>query len=234
MYKYLSGFDPIDSRTGGLNPGTTILVLAPSFTDGDLVAAAIAKPRPQEYMVTLTTESASSDLIDYFTASNMNIPHIALIDASTQAGSGRGKDQKTIRFVQSPGDLTGMDIVFTGLLEEIMKGDFAADPAPMIPTPIRYCLLSITTLLMFRPLDTVYQFLHVVSGKLKKFGSLGVFLLNGESFDPKTISVLKQLMSVVVEVRPGQNGNELSIKGGMGLSMPPKLFTVENGEVILR
>jgi len=230
MYKYLSGFDFIDSRTGGLNPGTMIMVIAPPFTDGDLVAAAIAKPRPQEYTIALTTELDSGSLLDYFsTCGGVNTSHIAFIDSTGQA---KGGEQKQARFVPAPSDLTGMDIKFTGLVEEIMKGNFADDPNHMFPTPIRYCVLSITTLLLFRPLDTVYQFLHVISGKLKKFGSIGVFLLNAESFDPKTVSVLKQLMMIVIEVRSGENGNELTIKGGMGLSMPWKPFMIENGEVV--
>jgi hypothetical protein len=232
MYKYLSGFDSIDSRTGGLNPGTTIMVIAPPFTDGDLIAAAIAKPRTHEYTITLTTEIDSGSLLDYYgtCGGGIETSHIAFIDSS---GHAKGEDEGQVRFVQSPSDLTGMDIKFTGLVEEIMKGNFADDPNHMFPTPIRYCLLSITTLLLFRPLDTVYQFLHVISGKLKKFGSIGIFLLNAESFDPKTVSVLTQLMTLVIEVRSGENGNEITIKGGMGLSMPWKPFTIENGDIVL-
>jgi len=231
MYKYLSGFDSIDSRTGGLNPGTTIMVIAPPFTDGDLIAAAIAKPRPHEYTIALTTELDSASLLDYFSScGGIKTSHIAFIDSTGQTKGEGGEGQ--VRFVQSPSDLTGMDIKFTGLVEEIMKGNFADDPNHMFPTPIRYCLLSITTLLLFRPLDTVYQFLHVMSGKLKKFGSIGVFLLNAESFDPKTVSVIKQLMTIVIEVRSGENGNELTVKGGMGLSMPWKPFMIENGEIV--
>ena len=232
MYKYLSGFDSIDSRSGGLNPGTTIMVIAHPFTDGDLIAAAIAKPRTNEYTIALTTELDSASLLDYFSTcgGNINTSHIAFIDCS---GHAKGEDEGQVRFVQSPSDLTGMDIKFTSLVEQIMKGNFADDPNHMFPTPIRYCLLSITTLLLFRPLDTVYQFLHVISGKLKKFGSIGIFVLNAESFDPKTVSVLTQLMTIVIEVRSGENGNELTIKGGMGLSMPWKPFTIDSGEIVL-
>jgi len=232
MYKYLSGFDSIDSRSGGLNPGTTIMVIAPSFTDGDLIAAALAKPRKSEYTIALTTELDSVSLLEYYAGCNdVETAHIAFIDCS---GHAKGEDEGQVRYVQSPSDLTGMDIKFTSLVEEIMKGNFADDPNHMFPTPIRYCLLSVTTLLLFRPLDTVYQFLHVISGKLKKFGSIGIFVLNAESFDPKTVSVLTQLMTVVIEVRSGENGNELTIKGGMGLSMPWKPFMIDGGDIVLK
>ena len=81
--------------------------------------------------------------------------------------------------------MTVLDIIFSQSTEEIMKGDFTDDPDQLFPTPIRYCILSLTSMLMFRKIDIIYQFLHVVTSKLRKIGSIGVFLLNNESFDQK-------------------------------------------------
>ena len=205
MYKYLTGIDLIDQK-GGVNPGTNILVLSPSFCGGELVASYLAKPRNKEYMIVIATETQSEDLIDFFSENRFDTDYIGIIDAITRTSFTTIEDTQKIKYVGSPSDLTGMDIKFSQLTEEIMKGDFTSDPDQLFPTPIRYCILSLTSMLMFRKIDTIYQFLHVVTSKLRKIGSIGVFLLNSESFDQKSMAIVKQLMNIVIELREGENG----------------------------
>lgn len=232
MYKYLTGIDNIDQRTGGLNPGTNILILAPAFTNGEQVATYLAKPRKGEYMIVLTTENQATDLLDFFRGNDIDTNYIGIIDAISKSSSGPGEDSQKIKYVGSPNDLTGMDIRFSQLTEEIMKGEFTEDPNQLFPTPIRYCVLSLTSLLMFRKVDVIYQFLHIITSKLKKMGSIGVFLINSESFDQKTIAIVKQLMNMVVEIRGDDNGTSMRIQGTMGVAMNWKQFQVDAGSVI--
>lgn len=233
MYKYLTGIEPIDQKTGGLNPGTNILILAPAFSNGEQVASYLARPRKGEYMIVLTTENQATDLLDYFKGNNFNSNYIGIIDAITRTSKGTTGDSYKVKYVGSPNDLTGMDIRFSQLTEEIMKGEFTDDPNQLFPTPIRYCVLSLTSMLMFRKVDVIYQFLHVVSSKLKKMGSIGVFLINSETFDQKTVAIVKQLMNVVVEIRNDDVGTALRVQGSMGISMNWRQFDMEEGELKL-
>ncbi len=232
MYKYLTGIDTIDQRTGGLNPGTNILILAPAFSNGEQVASFLAKPGKGEYMIVLTTENQATDLLDYFKGNDFNTNYIGVIDAITRSSSAQTADSHKVKYVGSPNDLTGMDIRFSQLTEEIMKGEFTEDPNQLFPTPIRYCVLSLTSMLMFRKIDVIYQFLHVVSSKLKKMGSIGIFLINSETFDQKTIAIVKQLMNVVVEIRNDDSGPALRLQGSMGLSMNWRNFQIESGNLV--
>ena len=232
MYKYLTGIDIIDERSGGVNPGTNILILAPSFTDGERVTALIAKPRQNEYTIVLTTENQASDLLNYYVSEGFDGDHVGFIDAITKSTLSSLTDTQKIKYVGSPNDLTGMDIKFSQLSEEIMKGAFTNDPNQLFPTPIRYSIISITSLLMFRKIDVVYQFLHVATSKIKKMGSIGVFLLNSESFDTKTVAVLKQLMNIVVEIRSDEKGNAMRIQGSFGLSNNWRIFTIEESNIV--
>jgi len=229
MYKYLTGIEPIDQRTGGLNPGTNILILAPAFSNGEQVASYLARPKKGEYMIVLTTENQASDLLDYFKENGFNSNYIGIIDAITRSSSGLSVDSSKVKYVGSPNDLTGMDIRFSQLTEEIMKGEFTDDPNQLFPTPIRYCVLSLTSMLMFRKVDVIYQFLHVVTSKLKKMGSIGIFLINNETFDQKTVAIVKQLMNVVVEIRNDDTGPALRVQGTMGISMNWRKFQIEAG-----
>lgn len=231
MYKYLTGIDVIDQK-GGVNPGTNILVLAPPFSDGELVTSYLAMPRKKEYMIVLATETQSEDLIDFFSSNGFDTNYIGIIDAITRTSFTSIEDTQKIKYVGSPSDLTGMDIKFSQLTEEIMKGDFTDDPDPLFPTPIRYCILSLTSMLMFRKIDIIYQFLHVVSSKLRKMGSIGVFLLNSESFDQKSVAIVKQLMNIVIEIQNTDEGKKIRLQGSMGLSMNWRSFSFEDGKLI--
>ena len=232
MYKYLTGINQIDAK-GGVNPGTNLLVLAPAFSHGEEVASYLAMPRPKEYMIVLTTEAQSEDLLDFFVNNNFSTECIGIIDAISRTSLSAIEDTQKIKYVGSPSDLTGMDIKFSQLTEEIMTGDFHEDPDQLFPTPIRYCILSLTSMLMFRKIDTIYQFLHVVTSKLRKMGSIGVFLLNNESFDQKTLAIVKQLMNVVVEIKNDDGMKMIRLQGAMGLSMPWKPFEFEDGKLII-
>lgn len=231
MYKYLTGIDTLDQRTGGLNPGTNILILAPAFSNGEQVATYLAKPGDGEYMILLTTENQATDMLNYFKTNKFDTNYIGIIDAITRSSSASVPDSQKVKYVGSPNDLTGMDIRFSQMTEDIMKGAFTEDPNQLFPTPIRYCILSLTSMLMFRKIDVIYQFLHIVTSKLKKMGSIGVFLINSESFDQKTIAIVKQLMNMVVEIRNDEAGSSLRIQGSMGIAMNWRQFQFEEGEL---
>jgi len=232
MYKYLTGFDVIDKK-GGVNPGTNILVLAPAFSDGEWVASFLAMPRPKEYMIVVATEMQSEDLLDYYSQNGFDTAYIGVIDTIARSSISNISDTQKIKYVGNPSDLTGIDIKFSQLTEDIMRGDFQEDPEQLFPTPIRYCILSLTSMLMFRKIDVMYQFLHVVTSKLRKMGSIGVFLLNSESFDQKTVSIVKQLMNIVVEIKTDEEGNKIRLQGSMGVSMNWQPFSIENGKFII-
>ena len=78
------------------------------------------------------------------------------------------------------------------MIETYFEGDFSEGETGLFPPPIRLCVNSISTLLMYRRLEVLYQFLHVLIAKLKKIEGVGIYLLNSESFDDKTLSLIKQ------------------------------------------
>jgi hypothetical protein len=134
-------------------------------------------------------------------------------------------------FVSSPTDLTGIGIKFSNMVETIFAGDFSEGEAGLFPPPIRFCVNSVSTLLMYRRLEVLYQFLHVLTAKLKKIEGMGIYLLNSESFDDKTLSLIKQLMSCVIEVKVEQNASYLRIQGIRGVKGDWIKFAITKGQV---
>ena len=136
-------------------------------------------------------------------------------------------------FVSSPTDLTGIGIKFSNMIETIFEGEFSDGEAGLFPPPIRFCVNSVSTLLMYRKLEVLYQFLHVLTAKLKKIEGLGIYILNSESFDEKTLSLVKQLMNYVIEVKVEQNISYLRIQGIRGVSSEWQKFSVNKGQVTI-
>ncbi len=216
MHRYLTGVGVIDGVFGGFAPGTNILVLAPPFSLGEELARTFARLNDGEYAIFLTTDEQVQDLVRSLHTCNFDISRVGIIDAITKSSSPQSADSLAVKYVSSPSDLTGMGIKFSQISESIFTGKFPSGDNGLYPPPVRFCVQSLSTLLMFRKLEVLYQFLHVLSAKLKKMEGMGVYLLNNESFDEKTVSILKQLMTVVVEVRMGESGMEMRIRGPGG------------------
>jgi len=62
---------------------------------------------------------------------------------------------------------------------------------------------------------------------------VGFYLLNKESFDDKTISLIKQLMNGVIEVKVEQNTHYMRIQGMKGVSSDWLKFSIQKGQLVI-
>jgi len=233
MYTYVTGISLIDQVKEGIPPGSNILILAPSMSSGELLGYALAKPRTGEYALILTTVKRAVDLLDYFSHEQFDRKHTGIIDSVTKLSTPDIVDNTQVTFVSSPSDLTGIGIKFSSMVESIFNGEFADAGDALFPPPVRFYIDSLTTLLMYRKLEVLYQFLHVITAKLKKMEAVGIYILNNESFDEKTLSLMKQLMNVVIEVKTEQHGEFLRIRGVIGISQEWMPFRIQQGNLEL-
>jgi len=234
MYSYKTGIAQIDDVTGGFDAGTNILILAPPMSYAEQLAYALAKPLPGEYSIILSTNERASEVVDAVKLAGADKRFVGVIDAITKSSTPGIVDTSRLMFVSSPTDLTGIGIKFSNMIETIFEGTFSDGEAGLFPPPIRFCVNSISTLLMYRRLEVLYQFLHVLTAKLKKTEGVGIYILNRESFDEKTLSLIKQLMNCVIEVKVEQNINYLKIQGLPGVNGDWMKFTVVKGQVTIQ
>jgi archaellum biogenesis ATPase FlaH len=62
----------------------------------------------------------------------------------------------------------------------------------------RVMLHSLSTLLMYADLQTVFRFLHVFTGRIQSVDALGVFAIDDSAHDAQTMNTLKQLFDGIV------------------------------------
>jgi hypothetical protein len=233
MYFYKTGIPQIDQISGGFEAGTNILILAPAMSNADQLAYALARPLTGEYGIVLSTNERASEVVDAFKLAGAEKQFMGVIDAITKSSTPGIADTQRLKFVSSPTDLTGIGIKFSNMIETIFGGDFSEGEAGLFPPPVRFCVNSISTLLMYRRLEVLYQFLHVLTAKLKKIEGVGIYLLNSESFDDRTLSLIKQLMNCVIEIKVEQNTSYLRIQGIRDVSSEWLKFSVSRGQVTI-
>jgi len=233
MYNFKSGIAQIDAVSGGFEAGTNFLILAPPMSLAEELAYSLTRPLIGEYAIVLSTNDRAAEVVDAFKVMSVDKRYVGTIDAITKSSTPGITDTNRLMFVASPTDLTGIGIKFSKMVELIFDGDFSDGESGLFPPPVRFCVNSVSTLLMYRKLEILYQFLHVLTSKLKKIDGVGFYLLNKESFDEKTVSLIKQLMTGVIEVKVEQNVNYLRIQGIKGLSSDWLKFSVQKGQVVI-
>jgi len=77
---------------------------------------------------------------------------------------------------------------------------------------------SLSTLLMYSDLQTVFRFLHVFTGRIQSVNGLGLFSIDSTSHDEQAMNTLKQLFDGVITV-PGDEEPKIRLAGSpAGLS----------------
>jgi hypothetical protein len=111
-----------------------------------------------------------------------------------------------IVFASSPKDMTGIGIQLSEFLEGFYKERGVKRN--------RILLHSLSTLLMYSNLQTVFRFLHVFTGRIQSADALGVYVMDSTAHDDQTMNTLKQLFDgmLTVEERDGDE-SELRLSG---------------------
>jgi len=117
---------------------------------------------------------------------------VAVVDCVTrQQGVSEARDDAQVRYTSSPVDMTGVGIKFSELLEEFYEHQGVERN--------RVFLDSLSTLLMYSDLQTVFRFLHVFTGRIQSVDGLGLYAIDSSAHDDKTMNTLKQLFDGVIE-----------------------------------
>ncbi|QKY20388.1 hypothetical protein B4589_008350 [Halolamina sp. CBA1230] len=95
-----------------------------------------------------------------------------------------------VETVNSPNDLTGLGIRMTEFLTDWEGND----------NRTVVCFDSLTALLQYVELETAYEFLHIVTGRMAKTDAFAHFHMDPEAHDDQTVAIVTSLMDAVVEV----------------------------------
>jgi len=151
-----------------------------------------------------TNESAGGILSDIEDRTGDPPAALRLVDCvSEQQGGGQFAENR-VEYVNSPGDVTGLGIGVTEQLRRFAEGGTERN---------RVVFHSLSTLLMYSEIETVFRFLHVLTGRIDSVDGIGLFTLDPTTHEEGDVNTLKQLFDGEIELRDGEDGRELQFSG---------------------
>lgn len=205
---YDLGIPELDDHTDGIDAGTNLLVMGPSMSGKDSFAYSVlsAGIEAGDGTIYVTTKYSGKEVMEDFEGAGIDTERFGVVDCVSQnQGITEAEEGGNIKLTSSPNDMTGIGIKVSELLEEFLENKGIEQN--------RICLNSVSTLLMYSNLQTVFRFLHVFTGRIRSADALGIFLIDSEMHDQQEYSTLKQLFDGVVETRAGDGGNEARVTG---------------------
>lgn len=185
----------IEGRIGDIRPPSNILLLAPPFSDAERLAYALVRPVDNDHTVVIATDEDAPGISAIFGEGSGNLWVLDCITKSMVPGA---TDTEQVKYVGSPADLTGMGIKFTKILDSVQRAGVAEGTGS---GQVRVCVNSLSSFLIYTKLEAIYRFFHIFSARIRRMNGIGIYLLNPESVDEKTVSTLKQLMTGIIEVK---------------------------------
>ncbi|MFB6304774.1 MAG: RAD55 family ATPase [Haloferacaceae archaeon] len=177
-----------------VDPGTNLLLAGPPLTGKRALAfdmLAEGTRRGEAAIMVTTKDGADRVLDDYRKRVDIEGAPVAVVDCVTrQQGVGEVRDDERIKYTSSPVDMTGIGIKLSEFLE-LFYQDRGVERT-------RVMLHSLSTLLMYSDLQTVFRFLHVFTGRIQSVDGLGLFCIDATAHDDQTMNTLKQLFDGIV------------------------------------
>jgi KaiC/GvpD/RAD55 family RecA-like ATPase len=179
-----------------LAPGTNVLVTGPPLTGKRRLAMSVlahGSDRGEGAVVVTTRDSADRVLSDYEQlVSNPETVDVGIVDCVTKHQGRSVRDTDVVRYASSPEDMTRIGIKFSEFVEafHVERG----------LDNIRVMVDSLSTLLMYSDVQTVFRFMHVFTSRIENADALGVHIIESTAHDPETLNTLKQLYDGVVQV----------------------------------
>ena len=119
-------------------------------------------------------------------------------------------DEIATESVASPGDLTGVSIGTAKLLNRFTNRDIS---------DVWHGFVSVSTLLRYVNLDTVFKFLHIYTSRIADTRGIGVFTVDNTSHESQEMSTITGEFDGVFELRETDTGDrEIRVKGIAGPS----------------
>jgi KaiC/GvpD/RAD55 family RecA-like ATPase len=191
-----------------IEDGTNLLIAGPPMTGKYALALDFlgAGVRRGEGAIVVSTKDTAGRVSDDLAASAESVVGpVGVVDAVTKHQGTTPQVAEFVRYVSSPVDLTGIGIELSELLREFYHEQDV--------TENRILLHSLSTLLMYSDLQTVFRFLHVFTGRVHSADALGVFVIDDSAHDTQTLSTLKQLFDGVIEVEDADDGGRARLLG---------------------
>ncbi|WP_132058500.1 RAD55 family ATPase [Halorussus amylolyticus] len=193
-----------------VEPGTNLLVAGPPMTGKRNLALEVLAhgSRRGDGSIIVTTKDDGDDVrtsLRELLGREEGGP-LGIVDCVSKQQGTNPSSSSEVKYASSPVDMTGIGIQLSEFLQSFYRDQGIKRN--------RILLHSLSTLLMYSNLQTVFRFLHVFTGRVQSADALGVFVIDSTTHDKQTMSTLKQLFDGQIEIREDDDGgSELRVTG---------------------
>jgi len=182
-------------ENASVDPGTNILITGPPLSGKRrlaMEALAHGSDTGEGSVIVTTRDSSDRVLSDFRALLAEPDSNIGVVDCVTQHQGRSASDSEVVKYASSPVDMTGIGIKFSEFIEQfytergIKQNRIAVD--------------SLSALLMYSDLQTVFRFMHVLTSRIEDAEAVGFHVLESTAHDAETRNTLKQLFDGVVTV----------------------------------
>jgi len=225
---YTLGIKELDNVIGGIRKGTNIMLIGPPMSQKEVILHYIMYHgivKNDNAVIAVTTRQPATDILEWFKENQLVLPlsRIGIIDCITKSVGRVALETENIKFASSPQDLTGIGVRISQFLEDF----HLKKKIPQIQLHIN----SLSAILMYSNIQTVFRFMHVFTGRIKEAGALGIFVVDSGMHDDPTIATLKQLFDGIIEVKEKNDKNYIRTVGLSSKPTPWLEYEVEGGKL---
>ena len=215
MSDYTLGIKELDDEIAGIRKGSNIMLIGPPMSGKELILNYIMYHGAAingNSVITVTTLESAPHILEWFTDNKLNLPldRIGIIDCVSKTLGGTLKEDENIRIASSPVDLTGIGVKISYYFEEFIT------KKKILKNQLH--INSLSAILMYSNIQTVFRFLHVFTGRIKSTGGLGIYMIESGMHNEQAIATLKQLFDGVIEIKTESDKNLIRV---VGLSSKP-------------
>jgi KaiC/GvpD/RAD55 family RecA-like ATPase len=215
MSDYTFGIKELDIAIGGIRNGSNIMLIGPPMSQKEVILKYIMYQGiaiNDNAVIAVTTREPATDILEWFNENQLVFPlsRIGIIDCITKSVGRDASETENIKFASSPADLTGIGVRISQFLEDFLM-------KKKIPK-IQLHINSLSAILMYSNIQTVFRFMHVFTGRIKEAKALGIFVVDSGMHDDPTIATLKQLFDGIIEIK---KENDRTYIRTVGLSSKP-------------
>ncbi len=211
-----TGIPELDEQLGGgIKKGSNIMLIGPPMSRKEVILNHImyyGAAKNENAVITVNTYETGRSILERFKENKLILPlsRIGIVDCITRMIGIEADDNDNIKIANHPVDLTGIGIRISQFLEDYTMRKNVRK--------IQLCVNSLSALLLYSNIRTVYKFLHVFTGRIKDAGGLGIYVLESGIHDMQSIATLNQLFDGVIEVKSENDKNFIRV---IGLSPKP-------------
>ncbi|MEF8843806.1 MAG: hypothetical protein V5A62_19665 [Haloarculaceae archaeon] len=181
-------------RRVSFDAGTSLLVSGDSTAAESTLLDVLVDGPPGEATVVITTNRPADWVVSGLRERGSD-PRtgLGIVDAT---GQDSGIEDAPVERLGSPGDLTGISLEFAKLVQRFERAG-AGDR-------IRVGVVSVSTLLMYSDVQTVFRFLHVFTSRIQSAGLFGVFALDPGMHDAQTGNTVRAIFDAEARIEGGE------------------------------